>query len=117
MLRLKYPHVIDAAVASSAPLLALINFPQYIGVVRDSLGPECTANIARGTQQIERLLQDSHQGWKALTKSFALCEPLDGTRTMDVRNLFQSLASNFEGVVQYNKDNRDFEVRSILRQH
>lgn len=114
-IRLKYPHLIDAAVASSAPLLALINFTDYLAVVRTSLGPQCSHSIARGTEQITNLLTDSHDGWKALTKSFMLCEPLDGTREEDVGNFVQSLVSNFEGVVQYNKDNRDFEVRNMLR--
>ena len=113
--RLKYPHLIDAAVASSAPLLALINFTDYLAVVRTSLGPGCSQSIAQSTEQITKLLHDSHDGWKALTKSFMLCDPLDGTSEEDVGNFVQSLASNFEGVVQYNKDNRDFEVRNILR--
>lgn len=112
---MKYPHLIDAAVASSAPLLALINFTDYLAVVRTSLGPQCSHNVARGTEQITKLLDDSHDGWEALTKSFMLCEPLDGTQEKDVANFVQSLVSNFEGVVQYNKDNRDFEVRNMLR--
>ncbi len=31
----------------------------------------------------------------------------------DVSNLMSSLAGNFENVVQYNKDNRAFEVRIL----
>ena len=107
---MKYPHLIDAAVASSAPLLAVVNFVDYVAVVRESLGPECVARIAEATEQLTRLLQGSRSDWKVVTKSFQLCDPLDGTRSQDVANLVQSLASNFEGVVQYNKDNRDFEV-------
>lgn len=49
---------------------------------------------------------------KALT--FSLCDPLDTSQYVDGSNLFSNLAGNFEGVVQYNKDNRAFEVQSNL---
>ena len=45
-------------------------------------------------------------GWSLLTKKFNLCTPFDGTVLTDVINLFESLIGNFEGIVQYNKDNR-----------
>lgn len=36
-----------------------------------------------------------------------LCDPVENSvnNVMDISNLFESLASNFAGVVQYNKDN------------
>lgn len=108
-MRLKYPHLIHSAVASSAPLLAVINFKEYLGVVRDSLGSECDALIDQATRSVNKLLKDSMTGWKTLTHLFNLCEPLDGNNQNDVANFMQALAGNFEGVVQYNKDNRDFE--------
>lgn len=45
---------------------------------------------------------------------FSLCDPLDTSQYVDGSNLFSNLAGNFEGVVQYNKDNRAFEVQSNL---
>ena len=39
-----------------------------------------------------------------------LCEDIDIKNANDVSNLYSSLAGNFENVVQYNKDNREFEV-------
>ncbi|CAG2203934.1 unnamed protein product [Mytilus edulis] len=38
-----------------------------------------------------------------------LCDDIDIANTKDVANFYSNLAGNFEGVVQYNKDNRDFE--------
>ena len=35
--RLKYPHLFHAAVSSSSPLQAQLDFPQYAEVVRDAL--------------------------------------------------------------------------------
>lgn len=52
------------------------------------------------------------QGFNFLTSS--LCDPLDTSQYVDGANLFSNLAGNFEGVVQYNKDNRAFEVQSNL---
>jgi len=46
-----------------------------------------------------------------LIKSFnnSLCDSIDTQN--DVDNFFETVTGNFEGVVQYNKDNRAFEVR------
>jgi hypothetical protein len=41
-----------------------------------------------------------------------LCDDIDVNSQNDLSNLFTNLAGNFEGVVQYNKDNRKFEVTS-----
>ena len=41
---------------------------------------------------------------------FRLCDDIDISNKNDLANLFANLAGNFENVVQYNKDNRAFEV-------
>ena len=56
-----------------------------------------------------RQLTAHRMGWKFLSKHFKLCSSLDGGNKYDVTNLFESLIGNFEGIVQYNKDNRAFE--------
>lgn len=38
--RLKYPHLFHAAVSSSSPLQAQLDFPEYAEVMRDSLATE-----------------------------------------------------------------------------
>lgn len=35
--RLKYPHLFHAAVSSSSPMLAQLDFPEYAEVMRDAL--------------------------------------------------------------------------------
>lgn len=39
---------------------------------------------------------------------YRLCDPIDPghTKNSDISNLYETLASNFAGIVQYNKDNR-----------
>lgn len=41
---------------------------------------------------------------------FRLCDKIDHTNILDLAGFFSNTAGNFEGVVQYNKDNRAFEV-------
>ncbi|EEB18067.1 conserved hypothetical protein [Pediculus humanus corporis] len=107
-MRLKYPHLVLGAVSTSGPLLALINFEEYFDVVKDSLSsynPECVTAIEAGTKQIMSLLIHP-LGQRSLFKMFKLCDPLELNNEDDNSNLFESLAGNFAGVVQYNKDNR-----------
>ena len=42
---------------------------------------------------------------------FRLCSSIDPSKKFDIASLFETLTGNFENVVQYNRDNRDFEVR------
>ncbi|KAF7490169.1 Putative serine protease K12H4.7 [Sarcoptes scabiei] len=85
--RMKYPHLVAGALASSAPVEALINFADYVKVVDASLGEKCVAQIKSATRHLTQLLKSKIIG----------------------QNLMSSLAGNFEGIVQYNKDNREFE--------
>ncbi|XP_068729188.1 putative serine protease K12H4.7 [Montipora capricornis] len=109
--RLKYPHLVDAAVATSAPVFAKLNFQEYMDVVTASLGttgPDCTKNVANATDRLHSLLS-SQEGADQLTELFLLCEPLDKDNVDDVATFAMDLSGNFAGVVQYNKDNRAFE--------
>ncbi|ESO86391.1 hypothetical protein LOTGIDRAFT_195134 [Lottia gigantea] len=110
-LRLKYPHLIDGAVATSAPLLAVIDFKEYLDVTQASLattGSGCNEGIEEATTAVEKLLQ-TEDGRGQLKKMFKLCDDIDIENKLDIANLFSNLANNFEEVVQYNKDNRGFE--------
>lgn len=46
--------------------------------------------------------------WK-IVFTCSLCDPIDSgyTKRNDISNLYETLASNFAGIVQYNKDNRN----------
>jgi len=54
-------------------------------------------------------------GWRKLTKDFNLCTDLDGKNQQNVNNFLANLVDVVDGVVQYNKDNRQFEVSKIKR--
>lgn len=111
--RLKYPHLVEGAVASSAPVQAVLDFKEYVKVVEDSLGESCVREISHATNEVIELLK-TKSGWNEIETMFNLCDKLDANVNEDVSNLFESLANNFEGVVQYNKDNRKFEVVFLL---
>lgn len=68
---------------------------------------ECLQAVKQGTAQTEILL--SHMvGQRNLDKIFRLCDPIENSieNKLDISNLFETLAGNFAGVAQYNKDNR-----------
>ena len=115
--RLKYPHMVHAAVSTSAPLLAKTNFFEYLQVVNSAIhaksGDECYGNVEQAFQAVESLLTDP-AGWTALTDQFTLCSSFDGSVTNDVSTLMQNLADLFNGVVQYNEDNFGFRGGSKL---
>ncbi|XP_049810851.1 putative serine protease K12H4.7 [Schistocerca nitens] len=109
--RAKYPHLVHAAVSASGPLLAKSDFGEYYRVVSDALATssaDCVSAVERATAQISIMLQHM-VGQQTLKKMFRLCDPINPKIKNDLSNLFESLASNFAGVVQYNKDNRQFE--------
>ncbi|KAH0535652.1 hypothetical protein KQX54_017950 [Cotesia glomerata] len=110
-MRVKYPHLVHGAVSSSGPLLAKIDFQEYYAVVEDSLKTHCQVcvdSIAAANKQFHAMLR--HRiGQQDLSKIFKLCDPLDpaATKKNDIANLYETIASNFAEVVQYNKDNRN----------
>ncbi|XP_023327712.1 putative serine protease F56F10.1 [Eurytemora carolleeae] len=109
--RLKYPHLIAGAVSTSGPLRAKTNFYEYLEVVQNALETtkQGCSEVVKDALKRVKYLTAHRVGWSLLTKKFNLCTPFDGTVLTDVINLFESLIGNFEGIVQYNKDNREFE--------
>ncbi|XP_075228469.1 putative serine protease K12H4.7 [Lycorma delicatula] len=107
-LRFKYPHLVHAAVSSSGPLLAKADFSEYFNVVKAALatyGDNCVQTVIDANHQIELLLKHP-VGQQTVNKLFKLCEKIDVHNKKDVQSLFETLADNIAGVVQYNKDNR-----------
>lgn len=62
-------------------------------------------DVSESTKQLGLLLKHP-LGQHHVDKLFKLCAPINVTIANDVANLYESLAGNFAGVVQYNKDNR-----------
>nr|XP_012146029.1 PREDICTED: putative serine protease K12H4.7 isoform X2 [Megachile rotundata] len=110
-LREKYPHLVHGAVSASGPLLAQIDFQEYYVVVENALkeySEACVNAIVEANTQFHIMLR--HRiGQQGLAKKFILCNPIDPgyTKTKDIANLYETIASDFAGIVQYNKNNRN----------
>ncbi|KAK3781561.1 hypothetical protein RRG08_054900 [Elysia crispata] len=105
--RLKYPYLADAAVATSAPVLAQVDFKGYLEVVSQSLNTfkpvnACDNAISAATVAMKQKL-NTPLGRSQLKKMFNLCKKIDISAKNDIANLFAILAGNIMGVVQYNK--------------
>lgn len=110
-MRLKYPALISAAVATSGPVFAEVDFVEYLEVVTASLGTaktgqQCLSAIQTASSQIDTLLT-TPQGRSQLVTNFSLCAA--PVSNLDVANFVSTVAGSFMGVVQYNQDNRAFE--------
>lgn len=111
-LRQQYPTSIYGAIATSAPILAKENFVEYQEVVTTSLkstanSPDCVSAIEAATRDIGTRLNTT-AGLAALSQRFNTCKPIVDS-AVEVSNFMSSLAASFDGVVQHNDDNREFE--------
>ncbi|XP_063771987.1 putative serine protease K12H4.7 [Pseudophryne corroboree] len=109
--RIKYPHLAYAAVASSAPVKAVVNFPEYLEVVQASLAKnhsDCPRTIKLASDTLLELLVYT-ENYEKITKDFNLCKPLNISSEMDFAFFLDTIAEYVMDIVQYNNDNREFE--------
>lgn len=103
--RLKYPHLIQGALASSAPVYAKADFYEYYEVVTRSLqrySEECVKDVKSAFESVEELLI-TNGGPEKLKKYFNLCNVTNIKLAGDVGLLMNTLAEQFAGTVQYNR--------------
>lgn len=114
-LRLKYPHLVHGAVSTSGPLVAQADFPEYLEVVDNTIeitSPQCNNLVKKAMGQAARLTLH-RVGWNLMGKIFKTCVPFDGSDSRNISNIMESLIGNFEGIIQYNKDNRHGRTSNI----
>ncbi|XP_012494011.1 PREDICTED: thymus-specific serine protease [Propithecus coquereli] len=104
--RLKFPHLIFASIASSAPVLAVLDFSEYNDVVSRSLKSptiggslECRAAVAAAFAEVERRLSAGEAVQAALGAELGACGSLG--RAEDQAELLGALQALVGGVVQY----------------
>jgi Serine carboxypeptidase S28 len=100
--RQRYPDLVNGAWASSAPLHAQVDYPEYKEVVGRSIasvgGTSCYQRIERAFNQIAAAVNAG--SYTLLEEAFNLCTPLDEASQTDIWNLYNSLSGSFSGVVQ-----------------
>jgi pimeloyl-ACP methyl ester carboxylesterase len=103
-MRLRFPHLVAGSVSSSGPLFAKLDYFEYLQVVADSLdttGPGCNIALTEALETVEGLVGES-DNLEDLSTLFRLCEPLDGSNSMDVKAFLELLIDNLARIVQYN---------------
>ncbi|XP_073405233.1 thymus-specific serine protease [Dendrobates tinctorius] len=114
--RMKFPHLVYAAVASSAPVRAKLNFTDYNKVVAQSLSDpviggstKCLDKVRESFQAVDSIL---HSGKVSqLEIDFYSCLPLQAPK--DYAEFVSNLADIFMGAVQYNMETPGSDVRKI----
>ncbi|XP_053458968.1 thymus-specific serine protease [Nycticebus coucang] len=104
--RLKFPHLIFASIASSAPVRAVLDFSEYNDVVSRSLQSiaiggslECRAAVSAAFAEVERRLSAGGAVRAALRAELGACGSL--SRTEDQAELLGELQALVGGAVQY----------------
>ncbi|XP_050448201.1 putative serine protease K12H4.7 [Cataglyphis hispanica] len=101
--RLKYPHLIQGALASSAPVYAKADFYEYYEVVTKSLGKyneKCVEDVKTAFDSVEELLT-AQDGPDKLKLYFNLCNVPNVKSPSDLGYLMNTLAEVFAAIVQY----------------
>lgn len=109
-LRLKHPELVSGAIASSAPVLAKLDFAEYFEVVDTVLGLQCDGELRSAMKEFTHLLMSS-AGKKEIQKKFNFYWPLDTSQ--DVTRLVSSISGIFAYAVQYKANSEVNQVSSI----
>ena len=112
-LHLKYPTIVHGSLASSAPVQAQVDFPEYLDTVQRSLGPQCTSLVANATRLIETLLATPAQR-AYLARVFNVCEgAIEGE--LERSMLFNNILGPITALVQYNTNYRPINITTACR--
>lgn len=116
--RIKYPHLVFGAVASSAPVKAKVNFEAYNNIVKASLSSpivggseKCAANIKTAFEKMENLVGD--KSFTKLQEDFKSCNDISNGN--DTYLFFLNIGSFIMGIVQYNGQVSGLEISSLCK--
>lgn len=113
--RQKYPHLVNGAWASSAPLRAKLDFSEYKETVGNGYrkigSEECYYKIEEIFQRLEDLIENDEV--EHLRVLFGLCKEFDGKNKYDVWDFHSSLSDILAGAVQ---NHRPGYIESICKE-
>ncbi|CEF64503.1 Peptidase S28 family-containing protein [Strongyloides ratti] len=102
-----HPELIYGAISSSGTIQAVVDFYQYLDVVKNSLSSyssECANDLKKGLYEVRELLK-TPSGQDKITKLFNLCDKWSTLSDDDKGYFWQSIFINYMEVVQYNLNN------------
>ncbi|CEF64504.1 Peptidase S28 family-containing protein [Strongyloides ratti] len=119
-----HPELIFAAVGSSGPVQAEVDFYQYLDVVKNSLltySSGCGNDLESGLQQLEKLVATT-SGQEQIGSMFNLCKKWDQLSNEDIKYFWLTIIGTYMGVVQYSGDNvgdyRGFySIKNLCKYH
>ncbi|XP_031554719.1 thymus-specific serine protease-like isoform X2 [Actinia tenebrosa] len=116
--RIKYPHLVIGAVASSAPVQATVNFEAYNDVVAASLNSklvggseQCVDKVKSAFKQIEEYITEKN--FSQLQEDFNSCNDISNTN--DSWMFAVNLASFVMGIVQYNRQTPGLDISTLCK--
>ncbi|XP_013421400.1 thymus-specific serine protease [Lingula anatina] len=116
--RLKYPHIVYGAIASSAPVRAQANFEGYNDVVASSLADpvvkgsqECASAVRKAFSQVDDMLKRGQH--RHLAEDFQSCG--DISSHYDTVTFVSNLADHFMSVVQYNGEMPNVNISRLCQ--
>uniref|UniRef100_A0A336N030 CSON003791 protein n=1 Tax=Culicoides sonorensis TaxID=179676 RepID=A0A336N030_CULSO len=102
-MRQKYPEIVTGSWASSAPLLAKVDFYEYkemMGLAFQTIGSQnCYDRFWRAFTEMERLVFIGN--FSRIDKEFNLCSPLNLDNQLDIWTFFEGITSGIGVTVQY----------------
>lgn len=105
-MRKKYPHLVNGAWASSAPVNAQVDFAEYKEVMTTAIkrvgGEECASTMENAFKEMERLIEE--RDVRRLLISFNLCWSLDLSK--DVAHFFYEMSDLVASLVQAHRPGR-----------
>ncbi|KAL7306780.1 hypothetical protein TKK_0001142 [Trichogramma kaykai] len=104
-IRIKYPHLIQGAVSSSAPVRAKTDFYEYYEIITQSIekyNASCIESIKEAIDKTEQLLKYP-EGFTKLKATFNLCDELSINSTKDIAFFMSNVTELFASKVQYNR--------------
>jgi hypothetical protein len=102
--RQTYPDIIYAAVASSGPVQAVVDFTGYLDVVYTALNnydPKCSTSVHNGFAKINELMK-TESGRKSLSNSFNTCNPLPSDSD-NINYFYEAIIGTYMGQIQYSR--------------